>query len=136
MVRESRLAQFVSAKLVLYWTTKLLLNMPSRFSSGKPANNCKASVGATITVSNALELVTLPAEWTAASGPGMLRRRRTVACANSVLGRHPRWNGIAEGKVKGYARLMGTVVCVVKASEVMHAFRTFLGANAVMIYPG
>jgi hypothetical protein len=31
---------------------------------------------------------------------------------------------------------MGTVVCVVKASDVMQAFRTFLGANAMMIYPG
>ena len=31
---------------------------------------------------------------------------------------------------------MGTVVCAVKVSEVMKAFRTFLGANAMMIYPG
>jgi len=40
LVRDSRLIQLVPARLVLYCTTKLLLNMPSRFSTGYPAHNC------------------------------------------------------------------------------------------------
>ena len=47
MGRESRFIQLLPARLVLYCTTKLLLNMPFRFSSGYPAHNCKASVGGT-----------------------------------------------------------------------------------------
>ena len=34
MDRESRFIKLLSAKLVLYCTTKLLLNMPFRVSSG------------------------------------------------------------------------------------------------------
>ena len=48
----------------------------------------------------------------------------------------PPRNGIAEEKVKRYARPMGTGVCAVKASKVRQAFHTLLGANTMMAYPG